>query len=144
MDAAKLAAPALSGGRLEGKGVYRMKGADAEKLMASAHMEGTFSVQKGTLGNVDLTRLLQGGGGSGGTTLFSEMNGSFLAEANRIQFRQIRLSAGLLSATGAAEVDAQKNLSGRFQVELRAQASQARATLAIGGKLDAPQFNRAN
>jgi hypothetical protein len=144
MDAAKLAEPIVSGGRLEGKGVFGMSAADPEKLMASARLEGSFSVQKGTIGNVDLTRTLQGTSGSGGSTLFSEMTGSVAADASRIQLRQIRLSAGLLSANGAADVDAQKNLSGRLQIELRAQTSQGRATLAISGTLAEPQFRRSN
>ena len=144
MDAAKVAAPILSGGRFEGKGVYAMKADAPEKLMASARLDGSFSMQKGTLAIVDLTRTLQGTGGTGGNTLFSEMTGSVVADASRIQLRQIRLSAGLLSANGSAELDAQKNLSGRLQIELRAQVTQLRATLAITGTLAEPQFRRSN
>ena len=144
MDAAKVAAPILSGGRFEGKGTYAMKADAPEKLMASARLDGSFSMQKGTLAIVDLTRTLQGTGGTGGNTLFSEMTGSVVADASRIQLRQIRLSAGLLSANGSAELDAQKNLSGRLQIELRAQVTQLRATLAITGTLAEPQFRRSN
>ena len=144
MDAAKVAAPILSGGRFEGKGTSAMKADAPEKLMASARLDGSFSMQKGTLAIVDLTRTLQGTGGTGGNTLFSEMTGSVVADASRIQLRQIRLSAGLLSANGSAELDAQKNLSGRLQIELRAQVTQLRATLAITGTLAEPQFRRSN
>ena len=144
MNAAKLAAPVLSGGQLEGKGVYSMRAPAPDKLMAAARLEGSFSVQKGTVANVDLTRTLQGASGSGGSTLFSEMNGSVVADANHIQLRQIRLLAGLLSANGAAEVDAKKNLSGRLQIELRSQTTQFRANLAISGTLAEPQFRRSN
>jgi hypothetical protein len=72
------------------------------------------------------------------------MTGSVVADANHIQLRQVRLSAGLLSANGAAEVDAQKNLSGRLQIELRAQTTPLRANLAIAGTLVEPQFRRSN
>ena len=144
MNAAKLAAPVLSGGQLEGKGVYGMRAAAPEKLMETARLEGSFSVQKGTVANVDLTRTLQETSGTGGSTLFSEMTGSVVADRGRIQLRQIRLSAGLLSANGAAEVDAKKNLSGRLQIELRAQTTQFRANLAISGTLREPQFRRSN
>jgi predicted hotdog family 3-hydroxylacyl-ACP dehydratase len=54
------------------------------------------------------------------------------------------MAAGLLSGTGQGEMDPQKNLSGRFQIELRAQSVQARATLAIAGTLENPQFRRSN
>ena len=144
MDAARLAAPVLSGGRLEGKADFRMRAAEPGKLMATARLEGSFSVQKGIVANVDLARTLQGTSGSGGKTMFSEMTGSVVADASRIQLRQIRLSAGLLSANGSAEVDAQKNLSGRLQIELRAQTTQLRANLAIAGTLAEPQFRRSN
>ena len=144
MDAAKLAAPVLSGGQIEGKGTYGMRADAPGKLMGTAHLEGSFSVQKGIVANVDLARTLQGTSGTGGNTPFSEMTGSVVADASRVQLRQLRLSAGLLSANGAAEVDARKNLSGRLQIELRAQTTQLRANLAISGTLGAPQFRRSN
>ena len=144
MDAAKLAAPILAKGRLEGKGVYGMKAATPDKLLAAARLEGNVSIQKGEIANINLTRVLQGASSAGGSTLFSEMSGSVVAEANRFQLRQLRLAAGLLSASGGADVDAQKNLSGRMQVELRAQTTQVRATLAISGTLKEPQFRRSN
>ena len=58
--------------------------------------------------------------------------------------RQLRLAAGLLNGTGQVEMDSQKNLSGRLQIELRAQTVQARATLAVAGSLKDPQFRRSN
>jgi hypothetical protein len=101
-------------------------------------------VQKGTINNVNMASILQGSSSGGGTTLFSEMSGSALAESGRIQVRQLRMAAGLLHASGTLDVDSQKNLSGRAQVELRAQTAQARTTLAITGTLRDPQFRRSN
>jgi predicted hotdog family 3-hydroxylacyl-ACP dehydratase len=72
------------------------------------------------------------------------MSGGVSADADRILVRQVRMAAGLLSGTGQGEMDPQKNLSGRFQIELRAQSVQARATLAIAGTLENPQFRRSN
>jgi hypothetical protein len=54
------------------------------------------------------------------------------------------MAAGLLNAAGQVEMDPQKNLSGRMQVELRAQSIQARATLTLAGTLQNPQFRRSN
>ena len=144
IEAAKLAAPILAGGLLEGKGVYGMKAATLDKLFASARFEGDFTIQKGSLTNVDMTRLLQGGSAGGGTTLFSEMSGVVSADPSRLVARQLRLAAGLLNGTGQVEMDSQKNLSGRLQIELRAQTVQARATLALAGSLREPQFRRSN
>jgi hypothetical protein len=144
MEAGRIAAPLLAGGTLDGKGVYSMKGLLPERLILNGQLEGNFTIQKGSITNVDMTRLLQGSGTGGGTTLFSEMSGSVSADPNRILVRQIRMAAGLLNAAGQVEMDPQKNLSGRMQVELRAQSVQARATLTVGGTLQNPQFRRSN
>jgi len=144
MEAGKIAAPLLAGGTLQGKGVYSMKGLLPERLVLNARLEGNFTVQKGSITNVDMTRLLQGSGAAGGTTLFSEMSAGVYADANRILVRQIRLAMGLLNGTGQVEMDPQKNLSGRMQIELRAQSVQARATLTVAGTLQNPQFRRSN
>src|SRR6266511_2145307 len=144
MDAAKIAAPLVAGGTLQGRGVYSMKAPLPERLLANARLEGNFTVQKGSIANVDMTRLLQGGGPGGGTTPFSEMSGSVSADPNRVLVRQIRMVAGLLNAAGQVEMDPQKNLSGRLQLELRARTVQVRATLAVAGTLKNPQFRRIN
>ncbi len=144
MEAGKIAAPLLAGGTLQGKGMYSMKGLLPERLILNAQLEGNFTIQKGAITNVDMTRLLQGSGSGGGTTLFSEMSGAVYADANRLLVRQIRIASGLLNGTGQGEMDPQKNLSGRMQIEIRAQSVQARATLAVTGTLQNPQFRRSN
>ena len=144
MDAGKIAAPLLAGGTLQGKGVYSMKGLLPERMILNAQLDGNFAIQKGSITNVDMTRLLQGSSSGGGTTLFAEMSGVVSADANRLLVRQIRMAAGLLNATGQVEMDPQKNLSGRMQIELRAESVQARAMLTVAGTLQNPQFRRSN
>jgi hypothetical protein len=144
LEAAKIATPVVGTGTLEGKAAYSMKGLLPERLILNAQLEGSFTIQKGSITNVDMTRLLQGSSTGGGTTLFSEMSGSVSADSNRLLVRQIRMAAGLLNGTGQAEMDPQKNLSGRLQIELRAQTVQARTTVVITGTLKDPQFHRGN
>src|SRR6266704_509402 len=144
MDAARIAAPLVASGTIEGRGVYSMKAPLPERLLTNARLEGNFTVQKGSIANVDMTRLLQGGGPGGGTTPFSEMSGGVSADPNRVLVRQIRMVAGLLTAAGQGEMDPQKNLSGRLQLELRSRTVQVRATLAVAGTLKNPQFRRIN
>jgi hypothetical protein len=144
IDAVRIAGPLVAGGTLEGRGVYSMKALLPERLLMNARLDGNFTVQKGSISNVDMTRLLQSSGPGGGTTLFSEMSGSVSADPNRILVRHIRMVAGLLSAAGQVEMDPQKNLSGRLQIELRARTVQARATVAVAGTLKNPQFRRTN
>ena len=138
----KIAGALLRAGVLEGRAVFSMKAAGADKLLAAPRMEGSFTVQKGTLVGVDLTQVLQSSNASGGSTQFSELNGSAVYDSGRVQARQLRLVAGLLNATGSAELGPQRALSGRFTVELRAASTQARASVSLGGTLDMPQFRR--
>src|SRR5258708_35620119 len=122
MEAGKIAAPLLAGGTLDGKGVYSMKGLLPERLILNRQLEGNFTIQKGSITNVDMTRLLQGSGSGGGTTLCSEMSGNVSADSNRLLVRQIRMAAGLLDGTGPVENDPQQNRPGRRQIERPAPA----------------------
>jgi hypothetical protein len=61
-----------------------------------------------------------------------------------VQVRQLRMSAGLLSANGSVEADALGNLSGKMQLELKSQAVQGRASLTLSGTLKEPQYRRSN
>ena len=144
MDAAKIAGPLLGAGTVQGKGRLSMRGLLPERMVLNSQLEGNFTIQKGSISNVDMTRLLQGSGSGGGTTLFSEMSGDFSADPNRLVVRNIRLAAGLLSGLGQIEMDPLKNLSGRMQIELRAQSVQARSTVGLSGTLTNPQFRRTN
>ena len=144
MDAAKIASPLLGAGTVQGKGRLSMRGLLPERMVLNSQLEGNFTIQKGSISNVDMTRLLQGSGSGGGTTFFSEMSGDFSADSNRLAVRNIRLAAGLLNGLGQIEMDSLKNLSGRMQIELRAQSVQARSTVGVSGTLMNPQFRRTN
>src|SRR5258708_23934552 len=117
MEAGKIAAPLLAGGTLEGKGVYSMKGLLPERMILNAQLEGNFTIQKGSITNVDMTRLLQGSGSGGGTALFSEMSGGVSAVANRLLVRQIRVATVLLNGQGQVEVDPQQDLARRMPLD---------------------------
>jgi hypothetical protein len=144
MDAAKIAGPLLASGTLAGKAQYSMRGLLPERMVLNRQFDGSFTIQKGVVNNVDMTRVLQGSGSGGGTTPFTELTGNVSADSNRLLVRQIRLAAGLLSAGGQLDMDLDKNLSGRMQIDLRAQSVQARATVAVSGTLTNPLFRRTN
>jgi len=141
MDPGRIAPALFAEGKLEGKSGYAMRANSYDELFAAPRMDGNFLVQKGTLLGVDLTRLLQGDS-AGGKTVFAELTGNFAYEGGRTQLRQVHLRAGPLSAGGNADVDASKNISGRFAVEVRSPVAQARADFAVSGTLREPRFNR--
>ncbi|MBU1644733.1 MAG: hypothetical protein KJ787_00165 [Gammaproteobacteria bacterium] len=122
----------LEGDKLEGKASYAARADDAARLFDTVRVEGAFAMKKGTLLGVDLVRMLQRGE-AGGKTDFSEVTGSFAHERGLTLLRQIRLSAGILSASGNAEVDSGKNINGRLSVDMRMANEQRRASVAISG-----------
>ena len=67
------------GGKLEGKGSYVVRAASPDKLFPAGHIEGSASIQKGAIANVDMKQILQGAGSAGGSTPFSEVSGNFSA-----------------------------------------------------------------
>ena len=144
LDAVKIAGPLLATGTVLGKARVTMRGLLPERMILNSQLDGNFSVQKGSINNVDMARLLQGSGSGGGTTFFAELNGDFSADPNRLAVRNLRLAAGLLTGAGQLDMDPQKNLAGRMQIELRAQTAQARSTLNLSGTLSNPQFRRTN
>ena len=141
MEPGRFAPALLEEGKLEGKGVYAMRAKSYDELFSVPRLEGSFTIQKGTVIGVDLGRLLQGGG-VGGKTAFGELTGSFLREAGKTQFRQIRLGAGPVLASGSADIDTAKRLSGRFAVEIKSAVAQARVNLTVSGTSREPRFSR--
>jgi hypothetical protein len=139
MDPAKLARTLVSAGRLEGKGTFSMRAPALEQLADSARLDTTFAVHRGTLPFVALTRALQSGAMRGGKTPFEKMDGTASVSRGATHLSNVRLRAGLLTATGEVGVDPQQNLDGRFRVEI---ASQASAAITLGGTVDAPVVKR--
>ena len=141
IDAAQLAPGLVEEGNLEGRGLYSFHAEDANKLFANRRLDGNFIIRKGSLRGVDIGNLLKGERG-GGRSQFSEIAGSFAVDSGRIQLRRLRLAAGMMSANGDVKVDADKNVRGRFTVDLKSPVVQRSATLVVSGTLKEPRFNR--
>ena len=110
------------------------------RLIDSPRVDGNFDIKKGDLDGVDLVRALQSGGRGvtqGGATRFEEINGTLALASGRYQYRNMKLSSGLLSAAGAFEVSPSKDVSGRISIELRSQAAQIRGNFIVDGDLKA-------
>ncbi len=137
-------APALmSDGRADARGKFVMSGPAPAKLGAEARIEGRFSVTKGVLGSFDLARSLQSGRSqANGRTLFSELTGLGIYSKGTVQLHDMKLTAGLLTGSGNAEIDAGGNLSGRINAELGSGPGLARGTLMLGGTSKEPAIRR--
>ena len=141
LDTALLFPELLSGGRLAGDASYAMQAADPAQLFATPRLEGNFSVPWGTLLGIDLGRLLQGGGARG-ETKFTELSGSFVHERGATQLQQLRLSQGAMSASGAVDVDAERNVRGRLSADLKLSSELRRGNLTVSGTLGKMEWRR--
>ncbi len=85
-------------------------------------------------------RALQSGGRGvtqGGATRFEEISGSLALANGKFQYRNMKLTSGLLSSAGSFDISPAKDVNGRISVELRSQAAQIRGNFAINGDLKA-------
>jgi len=134
-------APALlSEGKAEGQGRFSMSGNDPMKLYNAAHLEGDFSVGKGVLGTIDLSRVLHTGGRQyGGRTQFTEMTGHAVYDRGAVALRNVNISAGALTAGASADIAPSGAIAGRIVADIRTTVQPLRAILVIGGTVKEPQ-----
>ncbi len=140
INAAVFAPALLSEGKAEGSGRFSMSGTDPAKLYNSAHIEGSFSMGKGALGTVDLSRVLQTSGRQhGGRTLFTELNGQATYDRGAVALRNISMVAGALHAGLSAEIAPSGALAGRIVADMRTSVQPLRAVVVLGGTVKEPQ-----
>ncbi|HJY76968.1 MAG TPA: hypothetical protein VKE95_10060 [Burkholderiales bacterium] len=134
-------APALlSEGKAEGQGRFSMSGSDPMKLYHAARLEGDFSVGKGALGTIDLSRVLHTGGKQyGGRTQFTEMTGHAVYDRGAVALRNVNITAGALTAGASADIAPSGAIAGRIVADIRTTVQPLRAILVIGGTVKEPQ-----
>jgi hypothetical protein len=139
INAAVFAPALLSEGKGEGSGKFSMRGAPG-KLGASSRLDGSFTVSRGVLGSIDLSRAIQTGGKSAtGRTQFNEMSGQAVYDRGAVSLRNVTLGAGQLNAGATADIAQNGALSGRIVADVRVASQTLRATLNLGGTLKEPQ-----
>ncbi|MBU1237369.1 MAG: hypothetical protein KJ634_01700 [Gammaproteobacteria bacterium] len=140
-------APTVVAGYLSGQVRYTTDAPSSSWLNGNASAEGSFIVDHGTLNRIDLVGALkpgvQGGGlYRGGETGFEELSGKFSWDAKTVRVSGVRLSSGLMAASGQATVTRETGIvSGSTAVEMRG-ASAPQAWLSIGGKASDPELKR--
>ena len=139
IDATRLAPQLFESGKLDGRAEITWQASDAGRLFAAPRIKGEAGVRNGVLRGVDLAGAARAGD-SRGKTAFSDLDSAFTQERGRLQLRSLRLGAGLLSAGGDADVDAGGKLAGRFVIDLKTSARQARGRVGLNGTLAQPRF----
>jgi hypothetical protein len=129
---------ATASGVLEARGGFSMKADALANLFSHMAAWGEFTIRGGALHGVDLPRALQAAPGAalrGGQTKFDQLRGSFSLNPGRVLFRDLRLQAGALEASGAMEVGDALRVRGHAVAELRNAARPFRTDLSLGGQL---------
>ncbi|HEY8250672.1 MAG TPA: AsmA-like C-terminal region-containing protein [Burkholderiales bacterium] len=139
INAAVFAPALLSDGKAEGSGKFSMRGPPG-KLTATSRLDGSFTVTRGVLGSIDLSRAIQTGGKvATGRTQFNEMNGQVTYDRGAVSLRNITIGAGQLNAGASADIAQNGALSGRIVADVRVAQQRLSATLNLGGTLSEPQ-----
>ena len=139
MNASVFSPALMSDGKADAQGVFAMSGTAPDKLAAEARLEGRFAVTKGVLGSFDLARAIQPSATqAAGRTLFSELNGIGTYNKGAVQLRDMKLTAGLLTANGMLDIDATGRLAGRINADLGAQ----HGAIALSGTAKDPKVSK--
>ncbi|MFZ5557374.1 MAG: AsmA-like C-terminal region-containing protein, partial [Pseudomonadota bacterium] len=127
-------------GALRTRLALAMRGDSLKGLFGAPQASGDFTIERGALNSIDLSKALRTGAreGARGQTKFTDLTGTMALAQNRYAFTNLKLAAGLLSAAGAVEVAPDQSLSGRLNVEIASAANPLHGALTVGGTAVAP------
>jgi hypothetical protein len=128
---------AKASGSASARGTLSAQSASVDGLLDRPSVRASFTVKKGSLDGVDLVRALQSRrtGTRGGSTRFEELTGEVAIADGRFSYRNIELSAGILSARSNFNIASNQDLSGRVSVALRSPSQRLNANLNVSGNL---------
>lgn len=110
-------------------------------LAKSLRVDASFEAKRGVISGIDMVetaRLASHEHLVGGRTHFDELNGSFVAEGGNIRFRSVRITSGMLKASGTLEATADGQLSGAFNSEIKMRSGNN--PLSLSGTLSEPKL----
>lgn len=117
-------------------------GADSlSSLARSLRLDASFEAKRGVIGGIDMVetaRLASHEHLVGGRTHFDELNGSFVAESGHVRFRSVRITSGMLKASGTLNVAVDGQLSGAFNSEIKMRSGNN--PLSLSGTLSEPRL----
>ncbi len=115
--------------------------ATLSSLAKTLRIDASFEAKRGVINGIDMVetaRLATREHLVGGRTNFDELNGSFVAEDGRVRFRSVRITSGMLKASGTFEAAADGQLSGAFNSEIKIRAGNN--PLSLSGNLSEPRL----
>jgi hypothetical protein len=132
-------------GEMYGEGTFSLAGAKLSQLDDTPRMDGSFSVKNGTVSGFDMVETARTGSREnlvGGRMHFDEMIGLMQLDNHVTHFRQVRIVASALSASGSFDVSSSNQLSGNFNADIKMKA--ANNNLILYGTLAEPKLRAGN
>jgi len=115
--------------------------ATLSNLAKTLRVDASFEAKRGVISGIDMAetaRLASHEHLVGGRTHFDELNGSFVAENGLVRFRSVRITSGMLKASGTLDVAVDGQLSGAFNSEIKMRSGNNPLTLS--GSLSEPKL----
>ncbi|MFA6901503.1 MAG: hypothetical protein WC236_00300 [Gallionellaceae bacterium] len=108
-------------GELFGELSMSMAGTKASLLDKYYRLEGSFEAKDGVIGKLDIETIARFGArpGVAGRTNFSEMSGTLKADSQGQHIYLGKLASTAANTTGLIDIDANQQLSGRLQVDIK-------------------------
>ncbi|HEU4708903.1 MAG TPA: AsmA family protein [Methylophilaceae bacterium] len=128
-------------GRLFSDGTFSAKSSEPAKLPEHLIANFNFDVKNGVLYGMDLTKaasLLLRQGQKGGETQFDEFSGIVQAKGKLYNFKDLKISSGLMSASGNVKLMPDKHLDGVATVNIKNSATLAEIPLQVSGTVQDP------
>lgn len=128
-------------GEMDGDANFILRGEKLPLLAKTPHLDGKFLVKKGLINTIDMvetSRMPTRKVASNGRTHFDELSGVLQIDNNKKHLRQIKISAGVMSANGYVDITENKQLSGRLNVDLKIRADLGSVPLVLSGTLTEP------
>jgi len=128
-------------GNLFGKGNFSATAKDASQLSDNLQTNFQFKVNNGVLHGLDLVKvasLLIKQGQGGGETQFDEFSGIFNSAGKQYRLSQLKISSGLISATGQIKISPKKELDGAVQVKVKRSVNLVTVPLEVSGTVEHP------
>jgi len=129
------------GGKLFANIDFQTASDEAAELISNPTLNAEFQILDGVISNIDLptaVRLFTRKGVQGGQTLFQQLSGNVSLKNQYFQFRNVNLTAGLLTAVANIDVTPRKQLDGRIQVRMNNLGNVLNVPLKITGDMKTP------
>ena len=115
---------------------FILRGEKLSQLADAPHLDGNILVKKGLISTIDMietSRMSTRKSASNGRTHFDELSGMLQVDNNVKHLRQIKISSSVMSVSGSVDVAANKQLSGRLNVDLKIRADLGSTPLTLSG-----------